>query len=77
MSAKNWKVANMKKEKMELIFVVKHPRKKLFAFLDGHHRYYAYKELGLKYISSAQAGDYSKASFFILQNTAISNLVQW
>jgi hypothetical protein len=52
-------------EKIEPIIVVKHPRKNLYAVLDGHHRYYAQRELGIKYVDSALAGDYSSVIFYL------------
>lgn len=57
----------MKKERIAPIIVVKHPRKELYAVLDGHHRYYGHRELGLKNISSAQAGDYSSVIFYLTE----------
>jgi hypothetical protein len=56
-----------KGEKIEPIIVVKHPREDLYAVLDGHHRYYAYRELGAKYISSASAGNYSSVIFYLTE----------
>jgi hypothetical protein len=56
-----------KGEKIEPIIVVKHPRKDMYAVLDGHHRYYAYRELGAKYISSASAGNYSSVIFHLIE----------
>jgi ParB-like nuclease domain len=57
----------LKKEKINPIIVVKHPRKDMYAVLDGHHRYYAYRELGVKYICSALAGDYSSVIFYLTE----------
>ncbi|MCW3998707.1 MAG: ParB N-terminal domain-containing protein [Candidatus Bathyarchaeota archaeon] len=50
------------------IIVVKHPRKELYAVLDGHHRYYAYRELGRQEIDCAIAGDYSSVIFYLTQH---------
>jgi hypothetical protein len=54
--------------KINPIIVVKHPRKDLYAVLDGHHRYYAYLELGRKEIDCALAGDYSSVIFFLTEH---------
>jgi hypothetical protein len=54
-------------EKIAPIIVVKHPRFELYAVLDGHHRYYAYLELGRKKINCALAGDFSSVFFFMTQ----------
>lgn len=56
------------KEKIDPIIVVKHPRKEAYAVLDGHHRYYAYQELGAKNVSSAVAGDYSSVIFYLTEH---------
>ncbi len=56
------------KEKISPIIVVKHPRKDLYAVLDGHHRYYAYLELGRKEIPCALAGDYSSVIFYLTEH---------
>lgn len=50
------------------VIVVKHPRKDLYAVLDGHHRFYAYLELGKKEINCAIAGDYSSVVFYLTQH---------
>jgi len=46
------------------IIVVKHPRKKLYAVLDGHHRYWAQKELGRSKIQCAVVQDFIGILFF-------------
>jgi hypothetical protein len=53
------------KEEVPLIIVIKHPNKELYAVLDGHHRYYAYFELGFTEIDCALAGDYSSVIFYL------------
>ena len=56
------------KEKIKPIIVVKHPNKDKYAVLDGHHRYYAYLELGKKEVNCALAGSYSNVIFYLTQN---------
>jgi len=55
-------------EKINPIIVVKHPRMDLYAVLDGHHRYWACREMGKKTIDSALAGDYSSVDFYLTEN---------
>jgi hypothetical protein len=55
-------------QKINPIIVVKHPRKDLYAVLDGHHRYYAYLELNKKEVDCAIAGDYSSVIFYLTQH---------
>ena len=50
------------------IIVVKHPKKDLYAVLDGHHRYYAYLELGKTQIKCALAGNYSSVLFYLIEH---------
>jgi hypothetical protein len=57
-----------KKEKVAPIIVVKHPRFEAYAVLDGHHRYYAYLELGKKEINCALAGDISSVMFYMTEH---------
>ncbi len=59
------KIAN--NEKINPIVVVKHPRIDLYAVLDGHHRYWACREMGKKTIDSALAGDYSSVNFYLTE----------
>jgi len=47
------------------IIVVKHPKKEYYAVLDGHHRYWAFKELKYKEISCAIIKDYIGLGFYI------------
>jgi len=60
------KIAN--NEKINPIIVVKHPRRDLYAVLDGHHRYWACREMGKKIIVSAIAGDYSSVNFYLTEH---------
>lgn len=55
-------------EPIDPIVVVKHPRRDLYAVLDGHHRYYASKELGKQTINSAIAEDYSSVIFYLTEH---------
>jgi hypothetical protein len=61
----NYKQRILQNEKVGPIIVVKHPRKDLYAVLDGHHRYYAYLEFGRTEIDCALAGDYSSVIFYL------------
>ena len=54
-------------QSIDPIIVVKHPRKDLYAVLDGHHRYYAYRELGKETITCAVTGDYSSVLFYLTE----------
>ena len=47
------------------LLVVKHPRKDFYAVLDGHHRYWAYKQLGYQNVNCAIIKDYIGLGFFI------------
>lgn len=55
-------------DKINPLIVVKHPNKDLYAVLDGHHRYYAYLELGRKEMDCAIAGDYSSVIFYLTEH---------
>lgn len=55
------------KEKLRPIIVVKHPRKDIYAVLDGHHRFYACKEAGIRKVDCALAGDYSSVMFYLTE----------
>lgn len=57
-----------KKEQINPIIVVKHPKKDVYAVLDGHHRYYAILESGKNQISCALAGDYSSVIFYLTEH---------
>jgi len=60
-----YKLKIKNKEKINPLIVVKHPHKDKYAVLDGHHRFYAYVQLGKKEISCALAGDYSNVIFYL------------
>lgn len=55
-------------QKINPIIVVKHPRRYVYAVLDGHHRYYAYLEMGVKHVECALAGDYSSVIFYLTKH---------
>ena len=57
-----------KGENLPPIVVVKHPAKDVYAVLDGHHRYYAYLELGRKEIDCALAGNISGVIFHLTEH---------
>jgi hypothetical protein len=57
----------LENQKINPIVVVKHPRREVYAVLDGHHRYYAYLELGIKEVECALAGDYSSVIFYLTE----------
>jgi hypothetical protein len=50
-------------EKIAPVIVVKHPKFEKYAVLDGHHRYYAYLELGKREVDCALAGDFSSVIY--------------
>lgn len=50
-------------EKIAPLIVVRHPKFHKYAVLDGHHRYYAYLELGKKEVNCAIAGDFSSVIY--------------
>ena len=55
-------------EKISPIIVVKHPKFDVYAVLDGHHRYYAYLEMGRREIECALAGDFSSVVFYLTEH---------
>ena len=55
-------------EPIDPIVVVKHPRLDVYAVLDGHHRYWACKELGKETIYCAVAEDYSSVIFYLTEH---------
>ena len=50
-------------EKIAPLIVVKHPKFEKYAVLDGHHRYYAFLELGKKEVDCALSGDFSSVIY--------------
>ncbi len=63
-----YKQKMLRGEEIRPIIVVKHPRKDIYAVLDGHHRFYAYCALGKKEVDCALAGDYSSVVFYLTQH---------
>jgi hypothetical protein len=55
-------------EKIAPLIVVKHPKFDVYAVLDGHHRYYAFLELGKKVVDCALAGDFSSLMFYMTEH---------
>ncbi|MEF8848811.1 MAG: ParB/RepB/Spo0J family partition protein [Candidatus Thermoplasmatota archaeon] len=55
-------------EEIKPIVVVKHPKKDYYAVLDGHHRYWAQKEIGLEKIKCAIVEDDVGIGFFMTKN---------
>ena len=55
-------------EKLKPVIVLKHPKYDVYAVLDGHHRFYAYLELGKKEIPCALAGDFSGVFFYLTKH---------
>jgi hypothetical protein len=52
------------------IVVVKHPKKDYFAVLDGHHRYWALKELDINTIKCAVVEDYVGLGYYLTKEGA-------
>lgn len=52
------------------IIVVKHPTKDLYAVLDGHHRFWAQKEMGCKIIKCAVIQDFFGMIFHLTKEGA-------
>jgi hypothetical protein len=52
------------------IVVVKHPEKEYYAVLDGHHRFWAFKELGISTIKCAVVEDSIGLGFHLTKEGA-------
>ena len=50
-------------EQLRPIVVVKHPRKELYSVVDGHHRFFAHLECGMKNIDCAVVHDFTGFMF--------------
>ncbi len=57
-----------KGEKIAPLIVIKHPRFDVYAVLDGHHRYYAYLEMGKKRVNCALAENFSSVMFYLTEH---------
>jgi hypothetical protein len=53
------------------LIVVKHPRKDLYAVLDGHHKYHALKNKGLMEMKCAVIPDYVIGLLFLLTKKGV------
>ena len=51
-----------------IIIVIKHPRKDIYAVLDGHHRFFAQLESGIKEIDCAVIGNFSSFVFHLTKD---------
>jgi len=54
-----------KNEEIDPIIVTKHPNHNRYAVLDGHHRYFAFLEMGATELNCAVAGDFSIVFFYL------------
>lgn len=50
------------------LIVIEKPNKEIYAVWDGHHRYYAFLELGIKTVRCAYAGNLSGILFFMVEH---------
>jgi hypothetical protein len=55
-------------KKLKAIVIIKHPKKKYYAVLDGHHRFWAQKILGYKKIKCAVIEDMIGIGFHLTKN---------
>jgi hypothetical protein len=62
---KRYKIMLSKGESLGTIIVIKHPRKDVYAVVDGHHRLYAQLESGIKKINCAVVGNFSSFMFYL------------
>jgi len=61
---------DMLKQRKDLgtIIVLKHPREDIFAVVDGHHRFIAQQEFGIKEVDCAVLGDFSSFIFHMTKD---------
>jgi eight-cysteine-cluster-containing protein len=65
---KRYKKMLAKGENLGTIIVIKHPREDFYAVVDGHHRYYAQLESGIKEINCAIIGNLSSFIFHLTKD---------
>jgi hypothetical protein len=65
---KRYKIMLSKRKSLGTIIVIKHPRKDIYAVVDGHHRFYAQLESGIKEIDCAVVGDFSSFMFHLTKD---------
>jgi hypothetical protein len=65
---KRYKIILSKGKSLGTIIVIKHPRKDVYAIIDGHHRFYAQLESGFKEVDCAVVGDFSSFMFYLTKD---------
>ena len=65
---KRYKEILTKGKDLGAIIVIKHPREDVYAVVDGHHRYYAQLESGIKEIDCAVVGNFSSFMFHLTKD---------
>jgi hypothetical protein len=65
---KRYKIMLSKGKSLGTIIVIKHPRKDVYAVVDGHHRFYAQMESGFKKINCAVVGNFSSFMFYLTKD---------
>ncbi len=65
---KRYKIMLSKGKNLGTIIVIKHPRKDIYAVLDGHHRFFAQSETGVKEVDCAVVGDFSSFMFHLTKD---------
>jgi len=65
---KRYKLMVSKGKSLGTIIVIKHPRKDVYAVVDGHHRFYAQLEYGFKEVDCAVVGNFSSFMFYLTKD---------
>jgi hypothetical protein len=65
---KRYRIILSKGKSLGTIIVIKHPREDIYAVLDGHHRFYAQLEYGIKEIECAVVGNFSSFMFYLTKD---------